>query len=74
MDLIKISGVNIVKYALALMDALFTDDELKTCSFIPVGKLTSSLKPPLSPRRMKLLEGINSVHCIDAIFKSFYII
>ena len=47
-----------VKYALALLDELYTEDELKQSSFVPVGKSTTSAKPPLSPERMKLFEGI----------------
>ena len=35
-----------VKYALAMLDALHTEDE---SSFVPVGKSTTSAKPPLSP-------------------------
>ena len=47
-----------VKYALGLLDALYTEEELKQSSFVPVGKSTTSVKLPLSPERMKLFEGI----------------
>lgn len=57
-DLLKVRGTTVVKYALGLMDALYTEEELSTCSFVPVGKSTTSAKPPLSPTRMTLLEGI----------------
>ena len=56
-----------VKYALALLDALYTEDELKQSSFVPVGKSTTSVKPPLSPERMKLFEGrdtFNTHECV----------
>eukprot|EP00731_Ephydatia_muelleri_P011190 Em0006g84a len=56
-DLLKVRGTNVVKYALGLLDALYTEDELKQSSFVPVGKSTTSVKPPLSPERMKLFEG-----------------
>ncbi|KAL5509919.1 hypothetical protein EMCRGX_G005366 [Ephydatia muelleri] len=56
-DLLKVRGTTVVKYALGLMDALYTEEELSTCSFVPVGKSTTSAKPPLSPTRMTLLEG-----------------
>eukprot|EP00731_Ephydatia_muelleri_P006579 Em0003g827a len=56
-DLLKVRGTNVVKYALGLLDALYTEEELKQSSFVPVGKSTTSVKPPLSPERMKLFEG-----------------
>eukprot|EP00731_Ephydatia_muelleri_P009985 Em0005g571a len=55
-DLLKVQGTNVVKYALGLLDALYTEEELKQSSFVPVGKSTTSAKPPLSPERMKLFE------------------
>ncbi|KAL5491799.1 hypothetical protein EMCRGX_G017163 [Ephydatia muelleri] len=55
-DLLKVRGTNVVKYALGLLDALYTEEELKQSSFVPVGKSTTSVKPPLSPERMKLFE------------------
>ncbi|KAL5493153.1 hypothetical protein EMCRGX_G014290 [Ephydatia muelleri] len=55
-DLLKVRGTNVVKYALALLDALYTEEELKQSSFVPVGKSTTSVKPPLSPERKKLFE------------------
>ena len=51
-----------VKYALGMLDALYTEEELKQSSFVPVGKSTTSVKPPLSPERMKLFEGIEIHH------------
>ncbi|KAL5488968.1 hypothetical protein EMCRGX_G018000 [Ephydatia muelleri] len=56
-NLLNLRGADINKYALNLMDALYTEDELKTSSFVPVGKSSTSVKPPLSPQRMQLLEG-----------------
>eukprot|EP00731_Ephydatia_muelleri_P034944 Em0087g13a len=56
-NLLNLKGVDSSKYALSLLDALYSEEELKTSSFVPVGKFTSSVKPPLSPKRMKLLEG-----------------
>eukprot|EP00731_Ephydatia_muelleri_P021408 Em0013g1135a len=61
-DLLKVRGTNVVKYALGLLDALYTEEELKQSSFVPVGKSTTSVKPPLSPERMKLFEGIEIHH------------
>ena len=48
-NLLNLRGADINKYALNLMDALYTEDELKTSSFVPVGKSSTSVKPPLSP-------------------------
>ncbi|KAL5510145.1 hypothetical protein EMCRGX_G005638 [Ephydatia muelleri] len=55
-DLLKVRGTNVVNYALGLLDALYTEEELKQLSFVPVGKSTTSVKPPLSPERIKLFE------------------
>ncbi|KAL5479782.1 hypothetical protein EMCRGX_G023359 [Ephydatia muelleri] len=56
-DLLKIKSPNIFKYALTLMDALFTEPEMASSCFQQADKGTCSEKPPLSPRRVQLLEG-----------------
>ena len=81
MDLLKVREINVVKYALGLLDALYTEDELKQSSFVPVGKSTTSVKPPLSPERMKLFEGMRYIthecvlnfanHFIDCLKQKF---
>eukprot|EP00731_Ephydatia_muelleri_P025341 Em0017g424a len=44
-NLLNLKGVDSSKYALSLLDALYSEEELKTSSFVPVGKFTSSVKP-----------------------------
>ncbi|KAL5479683.1 hypothetical protein EMCRGX_G023239 [Ephydatia muelleri] len=48
-NLLNLKGVDSSKYALSLLDALYSEEELKTSSFVPVGKFTSSVKPPIIP-------------------------
>ena len=43
------------KYALALMDAIFSDEEMGTCCFVATKRST---KPPLSVEKVKLIEGM----------------
>ena len=54
-NLLQISAVNPQKYALALMDALFTEEEMSESCF---KESKRSTKPPLDKERVKLLEGI----------------
>ena len=49
--------MDIFKNALLLMDALFNDHEMSTCCFQQAERGAASAKSPLSPRRVKLLEG-----------------
>ncbi|KAL5467272.1 hypothetical protein EMCRGX_G031475 [Ephydatia muelleri] len=59
-ELLKIDSTDIVKYGLALLDALFTDEEQATHCYKASGKSNSSsvsAKPPMSPGRVKTLEG-----------------
>ena len=42
------------KYALALMDALFSDEEMSLSCYCETKRST---KPPLPPQRITLLEG-----------------
>ena len=49
--------MDIFKNALLLMDALFNDHEMSTCCFLQAERGAASAKSPLSPRRVKLLEG-----------------
>lgn len=59
---LQINGVNLLKfqikdadkYALALLDALFSEEELAHCCYKPTGW---SKKPPLPEDRIHLLEG-----------------
>eukprot|EP00731_Ephydatia_muelleri_P006637 Em0003g885a len=58
-ELLKIESADIVKYGLALLDALFTDEEQATHCYKVSGKSNSSsvsAKPPMSPGRVKTLE------------------
>ena len=52
--MLQISAVNPQKYALALMDALFTEEMSESC----FKESKRSTKPPLDKERVKLLEGI----------------
>ena len=59
-ELLKIDSTDIVKYGLALLDALFTDEEQATHCYKASGKSNSSsvsAKPPMSPGRVKTLDG-----------------
>ena len=59
-NLLQIRSQNPGKYALALLDALFSNEEQSTCCYKASTKTNSSSvsqKPPLSPNRVKLLEG-----------------
>ena len=38
MNLLNLKGVDSSKYALSLLDALYSEEELKTSSFVPVGE------------------------------------
>eukprot|EP00731_Ephydatia_muelleri_P011258 Em0006g152a len=65
-NLLQIRSQNPGKYALALLDALFSNEEQSTCCYKASTKTNSSSasqKPPLSPNRVKLLED-----CIDKKF------
>ncbi|KAL5502084.1 hypothetical protein EMCRGX_G008802 [Ephydatia muelleri] len=65
-ELLKIDSTDIVKYGLALLDALFTDEEQATHCYKVSGKSNSSsvsAKPPMSPGRVKTLE-----ECIEKKF------
>ena len=53
--LLSIRAMDVPKYALALMDAIFSDDEMGSCCFLP-GKRSS--KPQLLQEKIELLEGI----------------
>ena len=60
MELLKIDSTDIVKYGLALLDALFTDEEQATHCYKASGKSNSSsvsAQPPMSPGRVKTLDG-----------------
>ena len=55
-DLLNIRGVtNCEKYALALMNALFSDEELAISCYSTSKR---SKKPPLSDDKVSLLEGV----------------
>eukprot|EP00731_Ephydatia_muelleri_P032656 Em0024g200a len=65
-NLLQIRSQNPGKYALALLDALFSNEEQSTCCYKASTKTNSSSvshKPSLSPNRVKLLED-----CIDKKF------
>lgn len=53
-NLLNVRGSSADKYALNLMDVLFTEDELATRCY-EVSKRTT--KPGLDPKRVQLLEG-----------------
>ena len=54
----KLRTADIAKYALTLMDVLFTDEEMGGSSFMPSLK---SNKPALDQERVDLLEGTGPV-------------
>ena len=56
-NLLSLKAVDTFKYALLLMDALFNDHEMSTCYLQQAERGAASAKSPLSPRRVKLLEG-----------------
>ena len=55
-DLLSIKAVGAPKYALNLLNALFTDEELGSSCYKKKPR-SKSEKPPLSPKRVALLEG-----------------
>ena len=58
--MLKIDSTDIVKCGLAFLDALISDEEQATHCYKVSGKSNSSsvsLKPPMSPGRVKTLEG-----------------
>ncbi len=56
-DLLAIRSPNPPKYVLALMDALFSDEEMASKCYIVLSKKGS--KTPLSSEKKKLIEGKN---------------
>ena len=52
--LLHIRALNPIKYCLALMDALFTDDEMATHCF---SSGSSSTKNPLPQEKVDLIKG-----------------
>ena len=57
MNLLALRGVSPEKYSLALMDALFTDEELSVSCFASTKRST---KTPLEVERVELLKGNNN--------------
>eukprot|EP00731_Ephydatia_muelleri_P018536 Em0011g576a len=62
-NLLSLKATDIFKYALILMDALFTETEMSTCCFQKAERGASSSKTPLPPGRVKLLE-----ECLETKF------
>lgn len=60
-NLLTIRAMNPIKYALALMDALFSDEEMASHCFSCGARGT---KPKLPQEKIKLIEGntISSIH------------
>ena len=54
MNLLSIQAIDPNKYALALLEALFTDEELGRSCY---AKTSRSTKPPLPAEKIALLEG-----------------
>ena len=63
-DLLSIRGTDPSKYAIQLMDILFTDQEMASSCYVASTKKTK--KPGLDPVRVTLLEG-NCYHSYQAI-------
>ena len=59
MKLLKVKAYGSVKYALALMDSLFTDEVMARSCYTSTKKST---KPALPPKKVQLLEGAIYVH------------
>lgn len=57
--LLEIKSPDICKYALTLMDILFKDEEMASSCYQQCERGSASEKPPLSPKRVKLIEGIH---------------
>ena len=64
MRLLGIRAQDPPKYALALMDAIFTDEEMGTCCF-SAGK--RSTKQPLPEEKIRLIEGTDKALCLLTI-------
>eukprot|EP00731_Ephydatia_muelleri_P008833 Em0004g1171a len=62
-NLLSLKATDIFKYALILMDALFTETEMSTCCFQQAERGALSSKTPLPPGRVKLLE-----ECLETKF------
>ncbi len=54
MNLLLLRATSPEKYALALMDSLFTEEELSQSCFMASKRST---KPPLNEQNIKLIEG-----------------
>ena len=63
MDLLSIKAADPGKYALNLMNALFTDEEMGSSCY-KKGLGSKSEKPQLSPKRVKLMEGKEDLHSL----------
>ena len=61
-SLLSIRAMDVPKYALALMDAIFSDDEMATCCFSRGKKTTKSQLPR---DKVQLLEGKYEFHLKD---------
>ena len=67
MNLLKLKVSNCEKYALVLMDALFTDEEMASSCYM---KTDRSKKPPLPQDKITLLTS-NEVRKICEIYREF---
>eukprot|EP00731_Ephydatia_muelleri_P008696 Em0004g1034a len=69
-ELLKIDSTDIVKYGLALLDALFTDEEQATHCYKASGKSNSSsvsAQPPMSPGRVKTLDAVGGLGSTELV-------
>ena len=59
------------KYALVLMDALFTEEDMSTSCFYQSARGTASDKPQLEPSKVKLIEGKLNAFCVPSLLLLF---
>ena len=66
-----ICSPNPPKYTLALMDALFSIEEMATKYYIVLSKSTKS---PLLSEKKKLIEGKNNIQILNDLINNFFVI
>ena len=69
-DLLGIRSPNPPKYTLALMETLYSDEEMASKCYIVLSK--KSTKSPLSSEKKKLIEGKNKIHILINLLNHFF--
>ncbi len=69
MDLLSVRAMDSLKYALALMDAVFDDKDMAVCCF---SRGKRGTKSPLPQEKIKLIEGdLNSTQADTNVTSKF---